>query len=235
MPPRVQDHPSVWGSRAWTLFCTGFARKGDALLCRQTRMMKCQRQEAETFGHCMNQTVYPRVRCHHVFSIPVLMTPGVSSNQSCVFRFEPQSPNNENITVRQKRGFPPISERVPKSAWNCTFCTKRGQKVRLKVRFCTHFWCSFWRCFRCLGSEARVEIHESGESLPKSPAPGPPKSWNMDFLFWWGSGWPWDNCGKAAKCRQKVFLQQGALKNWNPEGFDQTRCSRTLACRICPE
>ena len=61
---------------------------------------------------------------------------------SCVFRFEPQSPKSENIknqalepqkrkTLKctEKRGFPPTSERAPKSAQNRAFCTKRAQTL----------------------------------------------------------------------------------------------------------
>ena len=40
--------------------------------------------------------------------------------------------------------------------------------------------------------------------------------------------------GKAAKCRQKVCSSKRP-QNWNPEAFDQTKCSRTLSCRICTE
>ena len=40
--------------------------------------------------------------------------------------------------------------------------------------------------------------------------------------------------GTAAKCRQR-FVRARGPQNWNPEVFDQTRCSRTFACRNCAE
>ena len=33
----------------------------------------------------------------------------------------------------------------------------------------------------------------------------------------------------------KKFVGARGPQNWNPKVFDQTRCSRTFACRICPE
>ena len=32
----------------------------------------------------------------------------------------------------------------------------------------------------------------------------------------------------------KKFVRERGPQNWNPEVFDQTRCSRTFACRSCP-
>ena len=33
----------------------------------------------------------------------------------------------------------------------------------------------------------------------------------------------------------KKFVRARGPQNWNPEVFDQTMCSRTFACKICPE
>ena len=45
-------------------------------------------------------------------------------------------------------------------------------------------------------------------------------------------------CKEGGVCRKvptKSLFEQEAPQNWNPKVFDQTRCSRTFARRICPE
>ena len=55
------------------------------------------------------------------------------------------------------------------------------------------------------------------------PTPHPRKSAN--------NGLPWEGC----KVPTKSLFGQEAPQNRNPEVFDQTRCSRTFDCGICPE
>ena len=40
---------------------------------------------------------------------------------------------------------------------------------------------------------------------------------------------------EGRKVPTKSLFEQEGPQNWNPEVFDQTRCSRTFACRNCSE
>ena len=48
---------------------------------------------------------------------------------------------------------------------------------------------------------------------------------------WFYVGW---RMGRPQSADQK-FVRARGPQNWNPEVFDQTRCSRTFVCRICLE
>ena len=58
-------------------------------------------------------------------SLTQLETPEHLWCWSCVFPAEPQSPNGKNTNLHKTWGVPPIPERAPKSAQNCTFPWRR--------------------------------------------------------------------------------------------------------------
>ena len=104
------------------------------------------------------------------FLSPIQLQAGQRSLQiavclCCVFRFEPQSPNSENIKVRKKWGFHRFQEEHQKvrktalfgalfgfanSAVLCTFCA-------LSEIGGNHTSCAL-QCCGCLGSEVQIEM-----------------------------------------------------------------------------